>query len=96
MGIGMKNFRIFLLPIATILELLLLLICWLLAPVFHNRVLRMQRWVLNTLPGIEWYLADGKLIQKPACKCCDCKRPIIGSDDDARLCIGCGGRNRLY
>lgn len=27
-------------------------------------------------------------------RCPDCKEPIVADDDDARVCIRCGGRNR--
>ena len=28
-------------------------------------------------------------------RCYDCKRYIVSEDDDAQVCIECGGRNRL-
>lgn len=28
------------------------------------------------------------------CKCCDCGCDIVSGDDDAFVCVGCGGRNR--
>ena len=28
-------------------------------------------------------------------RCYDCKRYIVAEDDDAHVCIECGGRNRL-
>lgn len=29
-------------------------------------------------------------------ECPDCKEPIYADDDDARVCIQCGGRNRRW
>ena len=28
-------------------------------------------------------------------RCYDCKRYIVAEDDDAHVCVECGGRNRL-
>ena len=32
--------------------------------------------------------------QRITAKCADCKKPIIRHDDEALVCINCGGRNR--
>ena len=39
--------------------------------------------------GCEHYPADIEVA-----KCCDCEKDIIKTDDDAMLCIQCGGKNR--
>ncbi len=39
-----------------------------------------------------WPFGDNDLLIGSVCW--DCKKPIHKYDDDAEVCIGCGGRNR--
>lgn len=46
----------------------------------------------------DWYLCS-LFPDKQDCpyikKCFDCGKAIIADDDDAHVCIDCGGRNRI-
>lgn len=33
---------------------------------------------------------------EPECRCYQCQKSIIKADDDAHVCIQCGGRNRRF
>jgi len=44
---------------------------------------------------VAWWMQElrNKYLET-ALRCYQCGHPINGNDDDARICINCGGRNR--
>ena len=52
----MKRFRLFLLPIGAILELLTLAVSWVLAFIKPDYSERIVSWAKTILPTLEWYI----------------------------------------
>lgn len=65
----MRRARLLLLPLGTTGELLLLALCWLLALVAPRAAGTVSDWVVNTLPGPQWYFGQ------------DAKPSTAGDDD---------------
>lgn len=51
----MKVLRFLLLPIAMALEVMLLAVCWALAPFAPKVVTFVKDWAMKVLPSMDWY-----------------------------------------
>lgn len=51
----MKCARALLLPIAMVLEVVLLAVCWALAPFAPKVITVIKDWAMKVLPSMDWY-----------------------------------------
>lgn len=54
----MWRFRLLLLPLAAVAELLILASCWVLAVLSPARAELVMRWATSTLPSLHWYIGE--------------------------------------
>jgi hypothetical protein len=54
----MWRFRLFLLPLGAVFELLLLVVGWVLAVAKPDIAIRLIGWATRTLPTLNWYFGD--------------------------------------
>jgi hypothetical protein len=52
-----KALKLCVLPLAVVLELLLLVLVWMLATCMPPTAARLTAWAERTLPGADWYLS---------------------------------------
>lgn len=54
----MRRWRLLLLPLAVIAEILILAACWVTAAVSPARAARMVHWATHRLPDLAWYRGE--------------------------------------
>lgn len=54
----MNKLRLLLMPFAAVVELLMLVVCWVVAVVNKNAGEKVVKWSTRKLPNISWYMGQ--------------------------------------
>jgi hypothetical protein len=54
----MKKFRLLWLPFGALIELVVLMVCWIMAVIEPNTAKKMTDWAMRTPPSIHWYIGE--------------------------------------